>query len=293
MYIKDSVGVKIFRCINALILTLVTIASLYPVIHVIMASFSDGNMLMAHRGILLKPIGFNTAAYRKVFEYPILIRGYANTIVICAVSIVLSILLTSFGAYVTTRKSFRARNAVMMMIMFTMYFNGGMIPTYMLIKNIGLLDSMWALILPAALSTYNLIVLRTSFASLPDSLCESARIEGAGHFRILFQIVMPLSKATLAVIVLYYLVARWNSWFDASIYIDTREKYPLQLLLREILIENDNGEMNQNVLEADMQSVSETLKYAVIVASTLPVLCVYPFLQKYFAKGVMIGAVKG
>lgn len=292
MYIKDSVGVKIFRCINALILILVTIASLYPVIHVIMASFSDGNLLMAHRGILLRPLGFNTAAYRKVFEYPILLRGYLNTIIICSVSLVVSILLTSFGAYVTTRKAFRFRN-VAMMIMFTMYFNGGMIPTYMLIKNIGLLDSIWALILPSALSTYNLIVLRTSFASLPDSLCEAARMEGAGHFKILFQIVMPLSKATLAVIVLYYLVARWNSWFDASIYIDTREKYPLQLLLREILIENDNGEMNQNVLEADMQSVSETLKYAVIVASTVPVLCIYPFLQKYFAKGVMIGAVKG
>lgn len=293
MYIKDSVGVKIFRCINALILILVTIASLYPVIHVIMASFSDGNLLMAHRGILLRPLGFNTAAYRKVFEYPILLRGYLNTIIICSVSLVVSILLTSFGAYVTTRKAFRFRNVAMMMIMFTMYFNGGMIPTYMLIKNIGLLDSIWALILPSALSTYNLIVLRTSFASLPDSLCEAARMEGAGHFKILFQIVMPLSKATLAVIVLYYLVARWNSWFDASIYIDTREKYPLQLLLREILIENDNGEMNQNVLEADMQSVSETLKYAVIVASTVPVLCIYPFLQKYFAKGVMIGAVKG
>lgn len=293
MYIKDSVGVKIFRCINALILILVTIASLYPVIHVIMASFSDGNLLMAHRGILLRPLGFNTAAYRKVFEYPILLRGYLNTIIICSVSLVVSILLTSFGAYVTTRKTFRFRNVAMMMIMFTMYFNGGMIPTYMLIKNIGLLDSIWALILPSALSTYNLIVLRTSFASLPDSLCEAARMEGAGHFKILFQIVMPLSKATLAVIVLYYLVARWNSWFDASIYIDTREKYPLQLLLREILIENDNGEMNQNVLEADMQSVSETLKYAVIVASTVPVLCIYPFLQKYFAKGVMIGAVKG
>lgn len=293
MYIRDSLSVKIFRCINTVILSIVIIACLYPIIHVVMASFSDGNMLMAHRGILLKPLGFNTAAYKKVFDYPILIRGYLNTIIICAVSLVLNITLTSFGAYVTTRQSFKLRNVVMMMIMFTMFFNGGMIPTYMLVRNIGLLDTMWALILPTAMSTYNLIVLRTSFAAMPESLYEAARMEGAGHFRILFEIVLPLSKATLAVVLLYYLVARWNSWFDASIYMDTREKYPLQLLLREILIENDNGEMGQSVLEADKQSVSETLKYAVIVVSTLPVLCVYPFLQKYFTKGVMIGAVKG
>ncbi len=288
MYIKE-----IFRCVNAVILSIVIIACLYPIIHVIMASLSDGNMLMAHRGLLLKPLGFNTAAYKKVFAYPILMRGYLNTLIICAISLVLNIVLTSFGAYVTTRPSFKPRNIVMMIIMFTMFFNGGMIPTYMLVRNIGLLDTMWALILPAAMSTYNLIVLRTSFAAMPDSLYEAARIEGAGHFKILFEIVMPLSKATLAVVLLYYLVARWNSWFDASIYMDTREKYPLQLLLREILIENDNGEMGQSVLEADKQSVSETLKYAVIVVSTVPVLCIYPFLQKYFAKGVMIGAVKG
>ena len=138
-----------------------------------------------------------------------------------------------------------------------------------------------------------MIVLRTAYASLPESLAESAKVEGAGHFQILFQIVMPLSKATLAVIVLYYLVGHWNSWFSASLYLDDRNKYPLQLLLREILIENDNGEMGQEMLDEDKQAISEVLKYAVITVSTLPVLCLYPFLQKYFTKGVMIGAVKG
>lgn len=293
MSIKDSLGVKIFRCINAVVLLCVVIASLYPIIHVVMASFSDGNLLMAHRGVLLRPLGFNADAYKKIFEYPILLRGYANTILICVISLVINMLLTSFAAYVLTRKEFRPRNVIMMLIMFTMYFNGGMIPTYMLVRNLGLLDSMWALILPSAMTTYNMIILRTSFDSMPDSLYESARIEGAGHFRILFQIVIPLSKATIAVIVLYYLVARWNAWFEASIYINTREKYPLQLLLREILIENDNGEMSQSILDSDKQAVSETLKYAVIVAANLPILCAYPFLQKYFTKGVMIGAVKG
>ncbi|MGN1059588.1 MAG: carbohydrate ABC transporter permease, partial [Clostridia bacterium] len=274
MSIKDSFGVKVFRCINTLVLLCVIIVTLYPIVHVIMASFSDGNLLMAHRGVLLKPLGFNVGAYKKIFEYPILLRGYANTITICAISLIINMLLTSFAAYVLTRKEFRPRNVIMMIIMFTMYFNGGLIPTYMLVKNIGLLNSMWALILPSAMTTYNMIVLRTSFAAMPETLYESARIEGASHFRILFQIVIPLCKATIAVIILYYLVARWNAWFEASIYINDREKYPLQLLLREILIENDNGEMSQSILESDKQAVSETLKYAVIVAANLPILCV-------------------
>lgn len=293
MKIKDSLGVKIFQVINTIVLSLIVLVTLYPMIHVVMASFSDGNLLMAHRGVLLRPLGFNFAAYQKIFEYPILLRTYGNTIIICAISLVISMLLTSFAAYALTRKEFAGRNVLMMIIMFTMYFNGGLIPTYMLVRNLGLLNSIWALILPSAMSTYNMIVLRTSFAAMPESLYESARIEGAGHFRILFQIVMPLCKATLAVIVLYYLVARWNAWFEASIYINDRNKYPLQLLLREILIENDSGEMAQNVLDSDKQALSESLKYAVIMVSTVPVLCVYPFLQKYFAKGVMIGAVKG
>ena len=261
--------------------------------HVVMASFSDGNRLLAHRGVLLHPLNFSLAAYKKVFEYPVLLRSYGNTILICVITLFINIILTSFAAYFLTRKEAKLKNPIMMMILFTMYFNGGMVPTYMLIRNLGLLNSLWSLILPMSLSTYNMIVLRTAFASLPESLSESAKIEGAGHFQILFRIVMPLSKATLSVIALYYLVSQWNSWFQASLYIDDRAKYPLQLLLREILIENDNGEMAQEILDSDKQAVSEALKYTVITVSVVPILCVYPFLQKYFTKGVMIGAVKG
>ena len=293
MKIKDSKGVIAFRAINVIVLCCLVIACFYPMFHVIMASFSDGNRLLAHRGVLLHPLGFNLAAYEKIFEYPVLLRSYGNTIIICAVTLFINIFLTSFAAYFLTRKEAKFKTPITMAILFTMYFNGGMVPTYMLIRNLGLLNSMWSLILPASLSTYNMIVLRTAFASLPESLSESAKIEGAGHFQILFRIIMPLSKATLSVIALYYLVSQWNSWFQASLYIDDRAKYPLQLLLREILIENDSGEMAQEILDSDKQAVSEALKYTVITVSVVPVLCVYPFLQKYFTKGVMIGAVKG
>ena len=293
MKIKDTPGVLIFRCFNAIILSVFAIMCFYPLYHVIMASFSDGNSLIAHTGALIKPLDFTLSGYTRIFEYPILLRSYANTLIICAVTLSLNILLTSFAAYALTRKELKIRNIVMMLILFTMYFNGGMIPTYMLIRNLGLLNSLWAVILPGAITTYNMIVLRTSYATLPESLYEAARMEGAGHFQILFKIYIPLTKATLAVVVLYYLVASWNEWFKASLYLDDRDKYPLQLLLREILIENDTGEMSEGISDSDKQAVGETLKYSAIVISTLPILCVYPFLQKYFAKGVMVGAVKG
>lgn len=293
MKINDSVGVKIFRIVNTVVLCLLVFATFYPVYHVFMASFSDGSELLAHRGILYKPLKFTTIAYETILEKPYLFKAYLNTIFICVVSLVFNVILTSFAAYFLSRKQAVGKRTIMMMILFTMYFNGGLIPTYMVIRNLGLLDTLWSVILPAAISTYNLIVLRTAFASIPDSLYEAAWIDGAGHFVILFRIVIPLSKATIAVIILYYLVYHWNSWFNASIYIDNRDLYPLQLYLREILIENDQGEMGQNIVDSDRQTLSETLKYAIITVATVPMLCVYPFLQKYFAKGVMIGAVKG
>lgn len=293
MKIKETKGTAVFKVINAVVLTALAFVCFYPMYYVAMASFSDGNRLIGHTGVLLHPLGFNLDAYKKIIEYPILIKSYGNTLIICAVTLIFNVLLTSFAAYALTRKENKLKNPIMMFILFTMYFNGGMVPTYMLIKNIGLLNSLWAVILPGALSTYNLIVLRTSFAAIPESLYESARMEGAGHFHILFRIIIPLSKATMAVIVLYYLVGHWNEWFRPSLYLDDRNKYPLQLLLRELLIENDSGEMAQDVMDSDKQALSETLKYAAIMVSTVPILCVYPFLQKYFAKGVMIGAVKG
>ncbi len=295
MKIKDSMGVKIFQVVNTILLSLLSIVAVYPIIHVFMASFSDGNALMAHRGLLLWPEKFSLDAFKMIFEDGRLARSYLNTIYICVVSLVFNMSLTSFAAYFLTRNEAIGRKVIMKLIMVTMYFGGGLIPTYMVIKNLGMLDTYWALILPGAIGTYNMIVLRTAFVGVPESLYEAARIDGAGHFRILFQIMLPLTKATLAVIFLYYLVAHWNSWFAASIYITKdQSKYPLQLYLRLKLIQNDTSMQTGDVmLDSDKQAIGESLKYAIIVVATVPVLCVYPVLQKYFTKGVMIGAVKG
>lgn len=291
--IKESFGRKLFLAVDVAVLVGISIVCLYPILYVLFASLSDGNLLMAHKGVLIKPLGFTTAVYRKILAYPMLLSSYLNTLKIIAITLVFNIVLTSFGAYFLSRKNVVGENLIMMLILITMYFNGGLIPNYLLVKSLNLINTHWALILPAALNTYNLIVLRTAFASVPDALCESAKIDGAGHFVILFKIVMPLSKASIAVIILYYMVAQWNSWFSAMIYIDKRTLYPLQLLLRELLIQNDTSSMTQGVTDGDLQAISETMKYAIVVVATLPILCIYPYLQKYFTKGVMIGAVKG
>lgn len=294
MKIKDSLGVKIFQVVNYIILSLLVVVTLYPIVHVFMASFSNGNDLMAHTGPLLWPLRPNVQAFKLVFEDGQLFRSYGNTLYICVVSLVINMIMTAFGAYFLTRKEAIGRGVIMALIMVTMYFGGGLIPSYLVVQTLGLYNTYWALILPGAIGTYNMIVLRTAFAAIPESLYEAARIDGAGHFRILSQLMVPLAKASLAVITLYYLVGHWNSWFGASIYLEDKERYPLQLFLREILIKNDTTSMTADIgLGEETAAASEALKYAIIVVSVVPVLCVYPFLQKYFAKGVMVGAVKG
>lgn len=290
---KTSTGYKIFTICNTIFLTLFTLCTLYPVFHVVMASFSDGDMLVAHRGLLLKPLGFNFDAYARVFKNRMIMQGYANTLFVVVISLIINIIMTSFGAYFTSRKYVTGHNVVMFFIMFTMYFSGGTIPFYFVVRGVGLYNSLWSLILPSAISAYNLIILRTAFAGVPDSLEEAAMIDGAGNFRVLWTIIFPLAKATVAVIALYYLVGHWNSWFHAMIFLKDRDKYPLQLVLREILIANDTSSMSADVTADNAVSIGEAIKYAVIVISTAPMLILYPFLQKFFAKGVMIGAVKG
>ncbi len=290
--IKESFSRKVFVVFNTLFLIGLAIVQLYPVLYVIFASLSDGNLLMAESGLLLHPAGFSLDAYRRVLENAKIWRGYCNTFFVVSVSLIFNMLLTSFAAYFLSRKYLYTRNFIMMFIVFTMYFSGGLVPHYLTIRQYGLYNTLWSLIVPSAISSFNLIILRTGFESIPDSLEESARIDGAGHFTILFRIIMPLSKATLAVIFLYYLVGHWNAWFNASIYLQDAKLYPLQLILRNILIQNDTSSMAGADLD-QVQAVGETVKYAIIVVATLPVMCIYPFLQKYFAKGAMIGAVKG
>lgn len=287
--------IKLFDVFNVAFMLLLIPIMLYPIWHVVMASFSDSALLTGHTGLILKPLGFSTASYKLMAKNPMIFRGYLNTIFVVVAGVCLNIAFTSLAAYCLSRKGLYWQKPLMMMMVFTMYFSGGLIPVYLTNTQMyHLTNSYWSLILPGLISTYNLIIMRTSFMALPDSLEESAKLDGAGAIRILISIVIPLSMPVIAVMTLYYAVGHWNAWFDASIYIKTREKFPLQLILREILIINDTNSMTQGSADAsDQMAIGATVKYAVIVVSTVPILCVYPFLQKYFQKGVMIGAVKG
>lgn len=294
MHIKESPSRKAFNVFNIIFMLCMIVITLYPLLYVVFASLSDSNELMKHSGLLLKPVGFSWAAYKAVFQNPNILQGYKNTIIVLISSVAVSMFLTCLAAYVLSRKNVLFNGIITFIIMFTMFFSGGMIPTYLLVNNLGLTNTYWALILPTAISTYNMIIMRTGFAAIPESLEESAKIDGANHFTILFKIVIPLAKPTMAVIVLYYAVACWNSWFNAMIYLQKRrDLQPLQLILRGILIENDTSNMQDGNVGQDTESIAESIKYAVIVVATLPILAIYPFLQKYFIKGIMIGAVKG
>lgn len=293
--IKVSPSERIFNIFNIILMLVMMIIMFYPMWHVLCASFSNAKMLSSHSGVLLMPEGFSTTAYKLMMKNPMIIKGYANTFFILFFGLVVNMFMTCLAAYVLSRRNLMFKKPLTIIIVFTMYFSGGLIPTYLNIMGLGLEDSLWAVILPGAISTYNMIVMRTGFASVPVSLEEAAKIDGASSFRVMWQIILPLSKATVAVVCLYYAVSHWNAWFNAMLYLTDRNKFPLQLILREILIQNDTSSMvtAMDVGAGDSSFVSETVKYAVIIVSVVPILCVYPFIQKYFTKGVMVGAVKG
>ena len=245
---------------------------------------------MNNSGFLLKPEGFSVDAYRAIFSNNVILNGYKNTLFILVVGTSINLIMTIAAAYVLSSKNVYWKPAIMMFIIITMYFQGGLIPTYLNIKRLGLYDSIWAVILPVSIDTFNLIIMRTYFMTIPDSLFESAELDGAGDFTKIRHIIIPLSGSIIAVMVLYYGVAHWNSWFNATMYIRQKDRQPLQVILREILILNETSAMSggDNGL-----NLSETIKYATIVIVKTPILMIYPLLQKYFISGVMIGAVKG
>lgn len=286
MKIKESFGEHVFQVFNYILLGLIGFVCLYPMWHVLMASFSDSTALTAHSGLLLWPIEFSLDAYKRVLSNQNIWTGYLNTIKYLVLGVSTSMIMTILGAYVLSRKDFLLRRPIMLAITFTMFFSGGTIPTYLNIQQLGLKGSIWGIVLPFCIATYNMIILRTSFESLPESLLEAARIDGAGQLACLTRIVLPLSKATLAVIALYYGVAYWNGWFWPSQILEVKGDMPLAVVLRDILINADMQQMDTGVTNM------EGIKYATIIVATVPILCVYPFIQKYFAQGVMIGAVK-
>lgn len=293
--INRSFGDRIFNLINYTLLTLLTLIVLYPLVFVLSASISNPEHVL--RGEMwLIPKGFNLDAYTKIFQNKDILLGYSNTILYTVIGTALNVVMTICAAYPLSRRDLAGRGLVTGLIVFTMFFGGGLIPTYLLIKNLNMLDTLWVMIIPNAVSVWNIIIMRTFFQqSIPGELQESAMIDGCTHIQTLLRIVLPLSMPIIAVMVLFYAVGHWNSYFNALIYLTTKEKFPLQLILREILIQSDSGEFVKLTSESAvrMKMSVEGLKYAVLVVANLPMLILYPFLQRYFVKGIMIGALKG
>ncbi|OKP95294.1 carbohydrate ABC transporter permease [Paenibacillus sp. P46E] len=291
--IKTSLGERIFDICNAIIMVLMIILTLYPMLYILFSSLSEGNRLISFNGILLWPQGLSLEGYKAVLNNPVILTGFKNTFFILVVGLVMNMTLTSLGAYFLSRDGVMLQKPIMFFIVFTMFLQGGLVPFYLIVKSYGLLDSLWALILPTAVSTFNLIIMRTYFMAIPKELEESAFLDGAGHFTILFRIFIPLSMPVVAVLILYYGVGHWNSWFNAMIFLRDQDLFPIQLVVRNIILENDNASMLGTTTLIQSRDVAETLKYAAIIVTTAPILLLYPFLQKYFVKGVMVGALKG
>lgn len=291
--IKPTLGERIFDVVNVLIMLILIVLTLYPMLYILFSSLSEGNRLISFNGILLWPQGFSLEGYKAVLSNSTIMQGFKNTLFILTIGLAVNMTLTALGAYFLSREGVLLQKPIMFFIVFTMFFSGGLVPFFLIVKSYGLLNSLWSLILPTAVSTFNLIIMRTYFLSIPKELEESAFLDGAGHFTILFRIFIPLSMPVVAVLILYYGVGHWNSWFNAMIFLRDQDLFPIQLVVRNIILENDNANMIGTTTLIQSRDVAETLKYAAIIVTTAPILLLYPFLQKYFVKGVMVGALKG
>jgi len=290
-----SQGDRIFYIIVNVVVGLLGLIVLYPLIYILSSSFSSPASVAAGK-VFLFPVDFSLRGYKAVFEYQAVYTGYRNTIFYTVVGTAINIALTMMAAYPLARKSLPGKGIFTFLFTFTMMFSGGMIPNYILMKELKIINTVWCMLLPGAVSAYNLIVTRTFIQnSIPDELLEAAQIDGCTDAQFFFRFVLPLSKAVMAVITLYYAVSHWNAYFHAFLYLNKRDLYPLQIFLREILIMNsvDTEMVMDTQMQEAMQGMADLLKYSLIVVSTAPILCIYPFLQRYFIKGVMIGSLKG
>lgn len=287
---------RVFDAVNITVMAVLFLVFLWPLIFVLSASFSDPAAVWNGKMWFL-PVGFNVNCYKEILHYKSIWTGYGNTILYTVVGTLVNLAMTVCAAYPLSRKDFVPRNFFMGMFVFTMYFGGGLIPTYLVVQKLGMLDTMWAMVVPGAVSIFNVIITRTYFqTSIPETLQEAAELDGANSAQYLVHIVLPLSTPILAVMALYYGVGHWNSYFDALIYLQDTNKYPLQMFLRDILIQN-KVDLNMTGLDPAQaeakRQLAQTIKYGVMIVASVPVLCFYPFVQKYFVKGVMIGAIKG
>lgn len=289
---KETTGDKIFNVINGLFLGLMALIILYPLYFIIIASISDPDAVLAGK-VVLYPVQVTFSGFQKIIERQDIWRGYLNTIIYTLLTVVLSLIVTIPAGWALSRKTLPGKKLFMMYFIIPMFFGGGLIPFYNVMSSLGLINTIWAVILPSILSVWNLFMTKTFFeSSIPNGLIEAAKIDGAGHFRIFFSVVIPLSKAVIAVMALYYAVGQWNSYFNAMIFLQDETMYPLQLVLKEILIASEStvGGSGETILE--QYRLANQLKYVSVIVSSLPVLMLYPFVQKYFAQGVMIGSLK-
>lgn len=288
---KKSKSIRLSNILIYAVIVFLMVITLYPIWYVAMASISDPVKAYQSGGILLLPKDIQWNGYKHVMNNKEIWSGYANTIFYTVVATFFNVILTASLAYPLSKKKLMFRKSITMFIMFTMFFNGGMIPTYLVMNKIGLLNTRASVIIPGLVSVFNFIIMRTNFEAIPDSLEESAYLDGASDWQIFWKIILPLSKSTLAMMVLFYGVNHWSSWFNEMLYLRDRGLWPLALITREIIINSSTG----IAAESDLMTMemSENIKYCTIMVTTLPILCLYPFLQKYFVKGQMAGAVKG
>lgn len=285
----------LFDVVNYGLLAVILLLVLYPLYFVVIASFSNPTLVNSGQ-IILIPRGINFEGYVRIFNDKMILTGYGNSILYTVLGTIVSVIVTVPGAYALSRREMAGRNFIMYMVVFTMFFSGGLIPTFILVKNLGLYNSFWSLILPVAVIPWNLIIARTFFqTSIPDELREAAQLDGCNEFRFFFRIALPLSSALLAIMVLFYAVGYWNTYFNALIYLKDEVLYPLQLVLRNILLANNiSPEMMENVEQASKQlEVAALIQYGVIIVAAFPLLVLYPFLQRFFVKGALIGSIKG
>ncbi|MBR4331277.1 MAG: carbohydrate ABC transporter permease [Clostridia bacterium] len=294
--IRLSAEDRVFGIVTYTLAILFMLVCAYPLIYVLSASVSNPALIVSGKIVLL-PKGIQFRAYEAVFKSEDVLLGYRNAIFYAFAGTAINIVLTTAGAYVLSRPDLWGRTAITFLISFTMFFSGGMIPTYITIKNLGMINTVWAMLLPGAISATNLLIMRNFFThSVPQEIIEAAYVDGCSNTGTLCRIVLPVSGSIIAVMVIFYFVGHWNAYFSAMIYLNDKKLYPLQVFLREILIQNQLGDMSggaDTVNQAEMTLLYEALKFAVITVATLPIMCVYPFLQRYFVKGVMIGSIKG
>lgn len=286
---------RVFDVLVYMIACIIIVIILYPLLFVISASFSDPTKII-NGEVWLLPKGITLDAYTNVFNDERIWNSYKNTIIYTVLGTSINLILTTLLAYPLSRKDMPERNYIMLFIVFTMFFQGGIIPSYLIVQNLGMIDTIWAMVIPSAIATYNVIVMRTFFqSSIPWEIQEAALIDGCSNFKLFIRIILPLSKPIIAVMILFYAVGHWNSFFNALIYLNRDHLYPLQIILREILIQNQSA-MDNAITDFEMVNqimLAESMKYAVIVIASLPVIIMYPFVQKYFVKGVMVGSIKG